>query len=248
MDKAEFALLRYAHDLAIQVDPEYDEECNLCGSPSFYAFVPRYKTHDFPFTRQDYLNNTDIIDTITGYGLDVEKFWYVLLYVYYETQWRCVGVVDLQATAREQLQQAVDYVRKNKNAEMVLQAKGKKKITIYHRSILRLLFDTIDELLKEHPDQFTWTGLDTRQGKRAYPVSVQICHAANLFIELFHMLKLSEVPIPKEQGTVSYNKLLLISRIIYFMKLTRTKSYLDDENALKAILRDYSNVPIMSFV
>ena len=122
------------------------------------------------------------------------------------------------------------------------------KRQIYHRSILRLLFDTIDELLKEHPDQFTWTGLDTRQGKRAYPVSVQICHAANLFIELFHMLKLSEVPIPKEQGTVSYNKLLLISRIIYFMKLTRTKSYLDDENALKAILRDYSNVPIMSFV
>lgn len=247
MDMSEYKLLRYAHGLAIKVDPEYDG-WELCGSASFDAFETRYKTYDFPFSHQDYLNNTDIIDTITGYGLDVELFWYALLYVYFETQWRCVGVVDLQPTTRVQLQQAVDYVRRNKDAEMVLQAKGKKKITIYQQSILKLVFDAVDELLKENSDSLDSTALDLKQGKRAYSVSVQICHAANLFVELFHMLKLSEVPIPKEQGTVSYNKLLLISRIIYFMKLTRTKSYLDDENALKAILRDYSEVPIKSFV
>ncbi len=43
--------------------------------------------HDFgigasPFTKEMFLQETDIIATIKGFGLDVNKFWWAVLFVY----------------------------------------------------------------------------------------------------------------------------------------------------------------------
>ena len=35
-----------------------------------------------PFAKSDYLANDDIIATVMGLGLDVEKFWFALVFIY----------------------------------------------------------------------------------------------------------------------------------------------------------------------
>ena len=40
---------------------------------------------------------------------------------------------------------------------------------------------------------------------------------------------------------VSYNKMLLISRLFYFMRLTRNVNFKDSDESLKGVLKTYAN-------
>ena len=48
-----------------------------------------------PFAKSDYLANDDIIATVMGLGLDVEKFWFALVFIYdyVETSFKNCGLV-----------------------------------------------------------------------------------------------------------------------------------------------------------
>ena len=54
-----------------------------CGQWTI-QFKYRYWTGKFrmPFTKEEYYNNDDIIATVKGLGLDTEKFWFVLVFIY----------------------------------------------------------------------------------------------------------------------------------------------------------------------
>ena len=48
-----------------------------------YRFWYRYCTGaiDYPFTKERFLKNDDIIATLEGFGLDVEKFWLAVVFI-----------------------------------------------------------------------------------------------------------------------------------------------------------------------
>ncbi len=244
----EYEWMGYAELLAYQADPDYDEECNVCGSQSLFIFQRDYETLEFPFTHQQYLDNADVIGTIKAYGMDVERFWRAVQYIWFLNDRKCVGVVTAFPPAGEQLQGAVDYYRRHKKVKLVLQAKNKRRLSICDPHALQLVFDAITKLLQEHPQELQWAGVNFEQGKIAYSLSLQKCHVTKLFLKLFELLNLPDGTKLQVKTGVSSNKMLLISRLIYLMKLTDTPSYLDDENALKAILRDYDEGEIRSFV
>lgn len=62
------------------------------------------------------------------------------------------------------------------------------------------------------------------------------------FETLFDLLKLPEKRAKKGE-TVSYSKMLLISRLIYFCRITRTESFTVDSSSLKGVLNAYGNYP-----
>lgn len=148
----------------------------------------------------------------------------------------------------EQLRQAVEYYRRHRDVEWVLQARGKRKLMLFDPHALEVAFGAIEALLERHSQDLQYAGVDLNHGKTGYPLSVQRCHVAKLFLTLFELLDLPDGGTLPVRDGVSYNKLLLVSRLIYLMRLTDTPSYLDDENALKACLRDYGDVEIRSFV
>lgn len=240
--------MEYVERLAYRVDPDYDEEENLCGSRSLFAFERDYERLELPFTRQQYLDHTDIVDTVEAYGMDVECFWRAVQYIYFLNERKCVGVFMAFPPVGEQLRQAVEYYRQHRNVEWVLQARGKRKLILFDPHALKVAFGAIEALLERHPQDLQYAGVDLNHGKTGYPLSVQRCHVAKLFLTLFELLDLPDGGTLPVRDGVSYNKLLLISRLIYLMRLTDTPSYLDDENALKACLRDYGEVEIRSFV
>ena len=61
-----------------------------------------------------------------------------------------------------------------------------------------------------------------------------------LFKVLFDTLKLPELRA-KRGEVVSYSKLLLVSRIIYFCRLTTNESFTVDSSSLKGVLKQYGN-------
>lgn len=61
-----------------------------------------------------------------------------------------------------------------------------------------------------------------------------------LFKVLFDTLKLPELRA-KRGEVVSYSKQLLVSRIIYFCRLTTNESFTVDSSSLKGVLKQYGN-------
>lgn len=61
-----------------------------------------------------------------------------------------------------------------------------------------------------------------------------------LFKMLFDALILPDLKARKGD-TVSYSKMLLISRIIYFCRLTKNESFTVDSSPLKGILKQYGD-------
>ena len=62
----------------------------------------------------------------------------------------------------------------------------------------------------------------------------------NLFTDLFDVLKLPQLRAKKGE-TVSYDKKLLISRLIYLCRISHDINYAADTATLKGILSKYKN-------
>ena len=72
-----------------------------------------------------------------------------------------------------------------------------------------------------------------------------MCFAADKFKHLFDALKLPNRGAANEHRCdkeVSYNKMLLISRLFYFMRLTRNVNFKDSDESLKGV----SNEPMQT--
>ena len=88
--------MEYALELAYRIDVEIDEnDCGFLGT-WINIFLSRLRQNviDPPFTWEAFCDNTDIIGTIKGYGMDVEKFWFVLLFIYDMTIDHTTNVAD----------------------------------------------------------------------------------------------------------------------------------------------------------
>ena len=61
-----------------------------------------------------------------------------------------------------------------------------------------------------------------------------------LFKVLFDLLGMPDLRAKKSE-TVSYSKMLLVSRIIYFCRLTTNESFTFDSSSLKGVLKQYGD-------
>lgn len=78
-----------------------------------------------PFTKEMLLQETDIIATIKGFGLDVNKFWWAVLFVYdwsIEKFTKCFWV----KLPPKSLTKILDYIGDSKDFEITFRVKGKK--------------------------------------------------------------------------------------------------------------------------
>jgi len=214
-----------------------------------------------PFTYEDYINDKDIIHTLKGYEIDIEQFWLALLFVYDFTQANCINVLSLGETAKIQMEKLKEFL--SGIDSFTVTADGKKKLEInelylinHLRNHLEILLDEKSENLKFSSFHFT----SIEMSKDLYSPSVQMWFSATRFIRLFEALELPNkrakdvVKYGKENcegiilknsiQTVSFNKMLLISQLMYFMRFTDNKSFLISENSLKGILKQYKNFKI----
>lgn len=202
-----------------------------------------------PFKYEAFLDNKDIIATIEGYELDVEKFWFALLFIYDITKDFGINAADASKSDYDVLVEIDDYLQNHPQA--VLYLSDDKEIRKSYR------YETNSPLILQELRQFVKRGLDKykeqsmlkgaqsvdffqRNNTESLVATQQGVLMYKLFKVLFDQLNLPDLRTKKGE-TVSYSKMLLISRIIYFCRLTSNESFMFESSSLKGILKQYGD-------
>lgn len=202
-----------------------------------------------PFKYEAFLDNKDIITTIEGYELDVEKFWFALLFIYDITKDFGINAADASKSDYDVLVEIDDYLQNHPQA--VLYLSDDKELRKSYR------YETNSPVILQNLRQFVKRGLDKykeqpmlkgaqsvdffqRNNTESLVATQQGVLMYKLFKILFDQLNLPDLRTKKGE-TVSYSKMLLISRIIYFCRLTDNESFMFESSSLKGILKQYGD-------
>ena len=194
-----------------------------------------------PFAKSDYLANDDIIATVMGLGLDVEKFWFALVFIYdyVETSFKNCGLVKPAS-----LDKAVQNLFKelgedftDDDIEITLK-KNRKKVEVLpviKRGILHWLRETYERECKGR--KIHYYGIDTGNFDETYPsTSFRIYRTVEMYRDMLNTLLGDNRPKQPDKS-VSLNRLLLISRICYLYEFTYNDSFLYSDDSLKGIIK-----------
>ena len=142
-----------------------------------------------PFTKEMFLQETDIIATIKGFGLDVNKFWWAVLFVYdwsIEKFTKCFWV----KLPPKSLTKILDYIGDSKDFEITFRVKGKKSREADPNVKAAVMYG-LRQKLKEWKDKEFYRIIDHSTYTTTFTnSSYYMCFAADKFKHLFDALKL----------------------------------------------------------
>ena len=255
--------LEYMEAIAVKYVPDVDidpatGERYVCGTTALPLFIRRYNQNELygNFTYEDYIANEDIQNTLKGLGVDIDKFWFLLLFIFDYTCGTCLDGMKATGIGIEQLTKFAKAIADNhkeinqfgvsfkKPITISVKVEGKHQIVIDNTNAIGYLATTIINNLKEieeHPwMQSQQVSITTNAEEKE---SVQIWLFYKMFNDFFNLSpynKLFNVR-QKKGSTISLSKTLLISRLIYFTKLSTNKNFSEDEFTLKGYIKQYKD-------
>jgi len=227
----------------------------LSSTPSD-IFKHRYNTRKINnyFKYEDYKKNDEIQDTLSALEIDSEKFWYLLLLLYDFSCGACFEGVHFTDTPKEKLTKLIDAVNGNikntdrtgevtfnKETKLILDIKGQHNVVIDDPYTIAYLMNICSNDINNNNDfhlRITTFSVGKEESN-----SVHIWYFSSLFIEFFKMnphIKSRR----KKNSDVSLSKMLLISRLVYFTKLSINDSFRTDEQTLKGFIKQYKDYKI----
>ncbi len=205
---------------------------------------------------QKFLDNKDVQKTITAMGYDVEKFWYLLLFIYDYSCGMCVKGIERKQSPKDQITTLCNAIMNNVEtyikampkvtfkspAKITLEIKGKHKIiiddpnTIYYLALM--CTDKINEIGDNSLLSISLTPLLGNNDLKSN--SVHIWYFAQMFFKFFELKPPIRTKAPKG-SIISYSRKLLVSRLIYIVGLSKNKNLLDSDDTLKGFLNQYKD-------
>lgn len=241
------------------------------GTTVTQEFKKRYnaKVLNAHYTFEKYIQYEDIQNTLEALDIDREKFWYLLLFVSDYVYGSCLEGIKVKETSRVLVEKLMQQIDKNINNEGYRFTFSKPmtltlKIQEEHRSMeiddpisLAYIYTTY-ELGKKYfsidmPTIFDIQGID-KKGKDTEPDTVIVAMFYDLLNSFFKLLPETNTSRPvKAYSTVSLNKTLLISRLVYLTNLSKDKRYtgVDEKtnklcpNFIKDQIKSYKNYKIL---
>ena len=205
-----------------------------------------------------YLDSDKLSETIIAFGYDIEKFWYLLLFVndysYGLTKEGYKQGKSRKAIIKEFADKIIDNLRRTDNGtedqsfrfvdsmEIILKTKGKHKFVINDPFTIGFIAACCGAELKNIHDH---SGLNQAIPKKRdhdnlfdeSPLSTYVWYFSNMFISFFKLVP-PKSKTRKENG-IYYNKLLLISKLLYTMGLYYNKNLLSSDDTIKGYLQQY---------
>ena len=226
---------------------EYVDIACGCDEQTYGIRAPQFEYRyctgkiKMPFAKSDYLANDDIIATVMGLGLDVEKFWFALVFIYdyVETSFKNCGLVEPASLnkAMQNLFKELGEDFADDDIEITLK-KSRKKVEVLpviKRGILDWLRETYERECKGRKIQYY--GIDTGNFDETYPsTSFRIYRTVEMYRDMLNTLLGDNRPKQPDKS-VSLNRLLLISRICYLYEFTYNDSFLYSDDSLKGIIK-----------
>lgn len=241
--------MAYANKLADRINIGWDGEQD-CPSDWSLRFISRMNNGSIkpPFKDEAFLGNEDIIATLESYELDVEKFWFALLFIYDITTNFGINAVDASKTDYDVLIEIEDYLNKHPQAYLYLSDDKEVRKSHRYETNSPFILEELRHFVKRELDKYeespqlkVWTsgGLQD-SGTESLGGSQQQVLMYKLFKVLFDLLGLPDLRAKKGE-VVSYSKILLISRIIYFCRLARNEAFLISDSSLKGNIKQYGD-------
>lgn len=205
---------------------------------SFEAYTKRKYSKLNTSFKNKFLQNKDLQNTIEAFGLDVSKFWYLLLFVY-------DYIEDLSANILAPGNRTLDEfnvfnIKLKEATEIVLKKNGRKSYETDREDIMKLIkaalgyfISSYNEILEqnstreEQMEHLKKLGLSNYIINGPIPIptywkeqgtldkSHKICYFAKMFFFFLENRKAKTLPHIKEK--VSKDKMLFISRLLYIV-------------------------------
>ena len=239
-------LLEYMESLAVQYVPDIDidpstGEKYICGTTALPIFIRRFNQNKLygNFTYEDYIANENIQKTLKGLGIDIDKFWFLLLFIFDYTCGTCLNGIKATGVGIEQLTKFAKAIADNhkdinqfgvsfkKPITISVKVEGKHQIIIDNANAIGYLATVIANNLKEI-EEHPW--MQSQQVRMNTPAeekeSIHIYLFYKMFNDFFNLPPYDkQFNVRQKKGSItSLSKTLLISRLIHFTKLKSKKS------------------------
>lgn len=247
---------RFAPDIAFGSDGEAYE----VDSQAPLMFKRRYNGGrlNVSFVYEDYIrtdrnDNENVIDIIRALGIDIEKFWYLLLFVVDYVDGSTVKTLRCNPSPKQEIERLIDFVESNEDSfskfsgmkhrqpmKLTLQIKGHRLIidnpnTI--SAIAEMCRQTVPEIRYGNFLNLGTTDIADKSD------SVRIWLFARMmrgFFELYPQFASKR----KTGNDTTKSTLRLISKLVYLTGLTTNEDYHTDDENLKGILKQHRNYKI----
>lgn len=149
---------------ALMKDPEISISPN--NVPSFYGiFASRYISHDiniYKDSQNRYVEDEEVLSALLAYGLDLEKFWYLLVWVKDYVDSCTLNVTKNHKYAAEELMDFVKYIKPiyppkgheynfpKENASIRIKVGKRKCLELRNPYTLKVMEEAIRLYMKEH--------------------------------------------------------------------------------------------------
>lgn len=225
---------RYAES-KLTDEERYERHKEMYNSNQSFEEYTKEKYYKLDTSFKDkFLNNKDLQNTIEAFGLDVNKFWYLLLFVYdYIEDFSTNAPTPHNNTLNEF---NVFNVKLEEATEIVLKKNGRKCYDTDREDIMKLIKTALDYFvnsynaivktdctIEEQLEEIKKLGLDNYVSQRTIPVdwkeqrtldiSYKKWYFAKMFLFFLENRKAKTLPHVKEK--VSKDKMLFVSRLIY---------------------------------
>lgn len=266
MEPYEFDEFEYVYDYAYDNFPSVDYDGMYIDFSKAFIFINRYNNNQIRIgiKYEDYLKDEELQETIDAFGLDKEKFWYLILFILdYSTCFSYNKVPDV-LSPKNQLEKLSNEIDNNidslnethlkvtfdKPIKLVLDIKGKRKFVIDDPTTLyvisKLCMNLVNNTSEDSFFNFGTIPIFNEDGTpniETVSNSVHIAYFAKMFITFFDNNPQFK-GIKKKGKNGLLNKQLLISKLVYITKLSRSKSFLISDETLKGFLKQYKDLKI----
>ncbi len=246
-------LLSYVEQIAKQYCPDigFDSQNQPhqldTADNSIYKFMDRYNANKIAkFTYNNYIKHTEIQGSLEGMGVHSEKFWYLLLFIFDYTKYCSWDGLYLALSPKEELQKLVEILdkeAKSTESPQITIKKGKKSFVIENEDTIKCIVE-LSKLAISNTEEGSIMYLHLADKDKKINESLAIWIFASMFFDFFKESKDKFNSRQNKECDFSFSKNLLISRLIYFTRLSINESYDVSADNLKDVLKKYKDKSI----
>ena len=238
-------------EIVIDINPDGSYESTPHLQPFRFASDYLNGKIDTQSIRMDLYESPDIQDTLKAFGLDSSKFWYLCLFIKWKVDWEVESARVFPKEPLEKLKdlqaefEKIDFSKvrgkyvSSKSAELTFKVKGSKAYTIDDKDTLAILNNIINDYLLTTPTK----GYLLHDSEKVELSIITKMYLFNKNLSWF----LSPLTANKAINA-SYDKSLLVSRMIYTLGIFKNESLWQEynesgnkKNQLKGYLSKYKH-------
>ncbi|MBS5527573.1 MAG: hypothetical protein KHX42_05385 [Prevotella sp.] len=258
LDDGETSQMRYVYDIMYgEGEPNHNEDWSVVIYPSKVRlvdipsaaeiFAKRYNTGQIicPYKYESYIRNVELQATINGLGLDADAFWLLVMFCFDYACSMCFDCSVIAPTRGENIESLIQLLPDMNNSKAKLSLKkGKEKIEIESNETISLILEWIKRGYEQDKDSIRVNMVDVNKGispfidKKDESDSVLIWYFAyqlKYFFDLEPQFKGKR----RKGDIASLNKNLLISKLVYYTKLSKNENFKYSTDTLKSFFKQY---------